>query len=56
MYISYRAINAVTRPLHFPVGRRSDTLDYLGDNHGQLCFISLDTRSGYYQVHVRTQD
>ena len=56
MYVSYRAINTVTRPFHFPVGRCSDTLDDLGDNHGQLCFISLDTRSGYYQVYVRTQD
>ena len=56
MSISYRALNAVTRPFQFLIGRFSDTLDDLSNSHVQLWLISLDARSGYHQVSIRVQD
>ena len=52
MYVFYRALNTVTRAYHFPIGRFSDTLDHLGDSHGQLWFISFGARSEYHQVSI----
>ena len=48
MCVSYRALNDVTQQFQCKIGRCSDDLNDIGDSHGHLLFISLDTRSGYH--------
>ena len=56
LYVSHRALNAVTRSFEFPIPRCSDRIKNLGDLSRKLYFISLDARSGYHQIRVRECD
>ena len=54
--VSYRSLNSVTHGFEFPIPHYTDSIDEFGDSNGSICFISLDTRSGYHQVRVRKSD
>ena len=54
--VSYRALNAVTLLLKFPILRCSGSIEDLGVSYGKLYFISLDDRFGYHQIRVRECD
>jgi ribosomal protein L21E len=45
--VSYRKLNAVTRPFTFPIVRCDDAVKEIGDSS---CFITMDLDSGYWQV------
>ena len=45
--VSYRKLNAVTRPFTFPIIRCDDAVKEIGD---ASCFITMDLDSGYWQV------
>ena len=45
--VSYRKINAVTRPFTFPIIRCDDAVKEIGN---ATCFITMDLDSGYWQV------
>ena len=47
--VDYRALNAVTRKDVFPMPHIDDMLDQLG---GKKIFITLDARSGYWQIKM----
>ena len=52
MCVSYRALNKITRPFQYPIGRCDDAIENLGDGAGMLFFISLDCAQGYHQIRV----
>jgi hypothetical protein len=52
MCVSYCWLKSVTLPLEYPIPRCKDAIDDFGDSAGKLFSISLDARSGYYQVAV----
>lgn len=54
--MSYRAINKITRPFQYPIGRCDDAIEKLGDSAGVLYFITLDCAQGYYQIRVWHRD
>ena len=54
--VSYHQLNSVTRSFEFPIPRCSDSIKYLGYSFRSLFFISLDARSDYHQIRVRTCD
>jgi hypothetical protein len=56
MCVSYRKLNSVTLPFEYPIPRCKDAINDFSDSAGRLYFISLDARSGYHQVFVRTCD
>ncbi len=45
--VSYRKINAITRPFTFPIIRCDDAVKEIGN---ATCFITMDLDSGYWQV------
>ena len=47
--IDYRKLNAVTKPMSWPLPLLTDVWDTLSQNHSSI-FSSLDMRSGYFQV------
>jgi hypothetical protein len=51
--IDYRRLNSVTRKDSYPLPRIEESLEALG---GALWFITLDLKSGYWQVPVRKED
>ena len=56
MCVSYRGLNAVTKPFQFPIPRCDDAVIILGTGAGDIWIISLDARQGYHQVSVRKLD
>ena len=53
MCVSYRQLNAFTKPFQFPIPRCDDSITILGCGAVTIYIISLDTRRGYHQVSVR---
>ena len=56
MCVSYRKLNAVTKPFQFPIPRCDDAITVLGCGAVIIWIISLDARQGYHQVAVRLSD
>jgi hypothetical protein len=56
MCVSYRHLNTVTLPFQYPIPRCNDAIDNFGDSAGRLYFITLDNKTGYYQIWVRLTD
>ena len=56
MCVSYRRLNAITKPFQFPIPRCDNAIIILGDGVGSIWIISLDTRQGYHQITVRQSD
>ena len=57
MCVSYRALNAVTKPFQYPIPRCDDSVTFIAVGaNGEMYFISLDARQGYHQVSVRQID
>jgi hypothetical protein len=56
MCVSYRRLNQITLPFEYPIPRCDDAIDNFGDSAGRLFFISLDNKTGYHQISVRSQD
>ena len=57
MCVSYRALNAVTKPFQYPIPRCDDSVTFIANGaNGEMYFISLDARQGYHQVSVRSID
>ena len=56
MCVSYRRLNAVTKPFQFPIPRCDDAITILGDGADKIWIISLDARQGYHQISVREVD
>ena len=54
--MSYRALNKVTAPFQYPIGRCDDAIEHLGDGAGVLLFISIDCAQGYHQIKVWWKD
>lgn len=50
MRVSYRRLNAVTKPFQFPILRCDDAITILGDGAGRFWIISMDARQGYHQI------
>ena len=48
MCVSYRRLNAVTKPFQFPIPRCDDTITILGCGAVHIWIISLDARQGYH--------
>ena len=58
MCVSYRALNAVTKPFTFPIPRCDNAIASIistvfGDN---IYFITLDAKQGYHQISVKPTD
>lgn len=51
--VDYRKLHAVTEKDSYPFPRIDDILDQLS---GNVWFTTLDFRSGYWQIKIRTQD
>ena len=47
--VSYRQLNAVTRPFTFPIVRCDDAVKAIGD---AMFYITMDLDSGYWQIKV----
>jgi hypothetical protein len=56
MCVSYRRLNQITLPFEYPIPRCDDAIDNFGDSAGRLFFISLDNKTGYHQIAVRSTD
>ena len=48
--VSYRALNAITRPFLFPVRRCDDAIEMVG---AALYIITMDLDAGYWQMTLR---
>ena len=57
MCVSYRKLNAVTKPFQLPI-QRCDAIIIiaLGCGADEIWIISLDARQGYHQIVVRKID
>lgn len=49
MAIDYRRLNAVTKPINFPLPRFEDVVDSVAENNSKI-FSVLDLRSGFHQI------
>ena len=56
MCVSYRRLNAVTKPFQCPVPRCDDAITILGCRVVLIWILRLDVRQGYHQVAVRFAD
>ena len=54
--MSYRALNKITCPFEYPIGRCDDAVENLGDGAGRLLFFSIDCTQGYHQIRVWWRD
>ena len=55
MTIDYRKLNAVTRPMSFPIPTLDSVFDTLGNDDPQY-FTTIDLQSGYWQVGLHPDD
>ena len=51
--VDYRKLNSVTRKDSYPLPKIDDTLEALT---GMCCFLTLDHKSGYWQVQLNPAD
>ena len=56
LYISYLALNGVTKSFKLPIPRFADSNENFGDFSERMYFICLDARSGYHQIRMRQRD
>ena len=56
MCVSYRKLNAITKPFEFPIPRCDDAIAIIDTGSQFIWIISLDARQGYHQVNVRLID
>jgi len=56
MCVSYRKLNAITKPFEFPIPRCDDAIAIIDTGSQYIWIISLDARQGYHQVTVRKID
>ena len=56
MCVSYRGLNRVTKIFAFPILRCDSSIEDMGDHVGILFFISLDAKSGFHQISVKSSD
>ena len=56
MCVSYRGLNAVTKPFTFPIPRCDDAISSLNVGPGDIWIITVDARQGYHQISVRNSD
>ena len=56
MCVSYRALNKITRPFEYPIGRCDDAVEDLGDGAGRIYFITIDCAQGYHQIRIWGKD
>ena len=56
MCVSYRGLNAVTKPFTFPIPRCDDAISSLNVGPGDIWIITVDARQGYHQISVRKVD
>ena len=56
MCVSYRDLNRVTKIFAFPILRCDSSIEDMGDHVGILFFISLDAKSEFHQIRVRSID
>ena len=47
--VDYRKLNAVTKPMYFPLPKLDDVFDSIGQTQAQI-FSVLDMASGYWQI------
>ena len=52
MVVDYRSLNKITKLIKYPLPLIDDQIDNLG---GKEYFISLDLKSGYYQIPMHTE-
>ena len=55
MCVSYRGLNAVTKPFQFPIKRCDDSIITLEQGPSRFFMISADADSGYHQVEVKAE-
>ena len=56
MCVSYRSLNAVTKPFTYPMARCDDAVNFIHSGGRFLYFITVDARQGYHQISVRRID
>jgi len=56
MCVSYRKLNAITKPFELPIPRFDDEISIIDTGSQYICIISLDARQRYHQVTVRQAD
>ena len=56
MCVSYRRLNAVTKPFQFLIPRCDDAISLLSYGAVLIWIISLDAQQGYHQVAIRQSD
>ena len=57
MCVSYRPLNAVTKPFTYPIPLCDNAVSVFGMNSSEpLHFISLDAKQGYHQISVKASD
>lgn len=58
MCVSYRNLNAVTKPFTYPIPRCDNAISSLGPivYGDDILFISLDAKQGYHQILVKQSD
>ena len=56
MCVSYRKLNAITKPFEFPIPRCDDAIAIIDTGSQYIRIISLDAWQGYHQVTVRKMD
>jgi hypothetical protein len=56
MCVSYRQLNAITKPFEYPIPRCDDAITILIVGGKAIYIITVDARQGYHQVAVRLLD
>ena len=56
MCVSYRQLNAITKPFEYPIPRCDDAIAILIVGGEKVYIITVDARQGYHQVAVRLLD
>ena len=56
MCVSYRGLNAVTKPFTYPIPRCDDAIHVLNIGGVQVFLITVDAKQGYHQIAVKKSD